>query len=182
MRTINSFHQVEEEITHKSLVILDIDDTVLTHPGITREWFDNRCLDYLNQGYPEDQAYTLAIRDWTNAVNSTTPVMTDEKGLKSLYTKCLQTDSNIIFLTARDPKLKEFTEAQLDMYNIRFGPIYHSEQKGEFIRRYLSLVNYYHNVIFIDDQDYNLADVGTKNNHVKLFKFVVVHPSTSCLI
>ncbi len=110
--TITSFLQIE--ILPKTLVVLDIDETILQFPEIHELWWRERRDYYKNIGHDDPKIInTLTYNEWLDHVTETTPRHTDKDGLFDPLAKIIETYSHIIFLTARFGTTDELTQSHL---------------------------------------------------------------------
>lgn len=146
---INSFKNVN--ITPNSLVICDIDDTVLKYDFIHKEWWE-----YNN------------LSDWVSKVYTQTPKHTDESGFFEMIDKINNSNSKLIFITARNSNLKNITHLHLESINININnhDVYfsHPYSKGIYLKR-LIMNNHidldaYDRIVFIDDLEENLNSMS----------------------
>jgi hypothetical protein len=173
--TITSFFQVD--IVDKTLVVLDIDETVLQFPEIHENWWSDRRRHYENIfGSDFKGVDKMAYVEWLEHVKTTKPHHTDKDGLVDLFDRIKQTNSHVIFLTARHNHSEELTKNHLEHLGIENIPIYFTcnNSKGEHLNKIIN-ESYSHveNVVFVDDMNHNIHDVcETLQDNVKCFKFV----------
>jgi hypothetical protein len=176
INNITSFYQIDI-IKQNSLIVCDIDETILKFDIITPNWWKNTFHYYysLSSNYDVADAETLAC--WTEYIKTNNPIATDYNGLIYLFDKANILNSNIIFVTARLPTLIDTTNQHLKFININPDKynfnIYHigDKPKGEFLKSYIKNNNY-DNIVFIDDLDYNLQSVYENlGEKVCLYKF-----------
>jgi phosphoglycolate phosphatase-like HAD superfamily hydrolase len=141
----------EIEVLPDSLVILDLDETIIQFDGMYDKWWEDN-LKYAND--------LEVYRRWVQLISFTMPSMLDEYEFNQLIRRIRQTNSRLVILTARNAKLCEVTLQQLVYCNIiiPLDDIYFSDKKGRMAhsikRRYT-----YSNVIFVDDRKANIKDV-----------------------
>lgn len=173
---ITSFFQVN--IPYNSLVVLDIDETTLQFPNIHELWWKERHVHYkrINGNDDLEMADNQAYNEWLEYVKITDPMHTDKHGLFDLFQRVQETNSDIIFLTARFSHAEELTVKHLKHLGIEDIPIYFTskEPKGYHLD---NIVNndYLHkeNIIVIDDMNHNLHSIkNTLKDKVQCFKFV----------
>jgi hypothetical protein len=171
---INCFDQVPI-MFRNSLIICDIDETLLYFPNHYNELFQNNISFYGN--------ITTAIEktnlQWTNIIDNTLAKPTDFDGFLRLINRLQQTQSKICFLTARSghPENIEFTKknfSQIDINYDAFTVLYsYMVPKGEYIKTHINLDSY-SQIIFIDDMDHNLHNVYTNfGNRIQNYKFIM---------
>ena len=171
--TINTFSKIE--IHPNTLVLCDIDDTLLHHPLLNHDWvsliktfFCLRHVPILNRT-PEKES----DKYFDEVLKSRQMQHTDRDGFFAMYDKC----AGFAFVTARQLCSKDYTYDNLRSIGIEPGnhiPVYFTgfENKGEYIKQYINLSKYDH-VIFIDDQPRNLENVFAAIEHpgLKLYQF-----------
>ena len=176
-KSITSFNQVS--ILPNTLVICDIDETILRYDSINSQWWNNRKNNYMQQSYSYEMSDKMALNDWKLYINETKPVATDLNGIMQLITLILSLNSQLILLTARENELKNITHQHLlysgidissDIIHFSYG-----QSKGEYISRYINhMFDKYDKIIFIDDYIVNLESVYKKyGNQIDYYKFVM---------
>jgi len=135
---INSFNNIE--ITDNSLVLCDIDETLLTNTFIKlKSKQNNKPIIKLNL-----------------------PKYTDKTGFFNMMQKLNRTNSKLCFVTARDIKYVELTRKQFKFLgiNIENFPVFFcgDTPKGLVIKTKINLTNF-KEILFIDDLKYNLDNV-----------------------
>ena len=141
----------EIEVLPDSLVILDLDETLIQFDGMYDKWWEDNLI-HSN----ELEVY----RRWIQLISFTMPHMLDSYEFNNLLRRIKQTNSRMVILTARSAKLCEITLQQLVYCNIiiPLDDIYFSDKKGRIAhsirRRYT-----YSNLIFVDDRKSNIRDV-----------------------
>ena len=148
----------------KTIVFCDIDDTLLHHPFLNPNWTGILKLFFYirNQqtcGISDEQLAVSESEAFLDEVLRERPILhSDREGFFGLAEKV----DKIVFVTARPPESKEFTEANLRSIDVdpeKFEVHYNAKSsKGEYIRRHFDLSEY-DSVIFIDDQPPNLESV-----------------------
>jgi len=146
---LNSFNNVP--ITQKSLILCDIDDTLLTNKFVK---------------FTANKNNNLVIN---------LPKYTDKDGFTNLLQKLQKTNSKLYFVTARNIKYIEFTRRQFKILGIDIDkyPVYFCGDipKGIIIKKFINMTNY-KNIIFIDDLKYNLDNVKKElGNRIKCILF-----------
>jgi len=141
----------EIDILPDSLVILDLDETIIHFEGMYDKWW----MDNLVHS-TELEVY----RRWVQIISFNMPTMLDNYEFNNLMRRIQRTNSRMVILTARSSKLCEITLQQLVYCNIilPLDDIYFSDKKGKTAhaikRKYT-----YSNVIFVDDKRSNIKDV-----------------------
>jgi hypothetical protein len=173
---IHKFSEIN--IKPNTLVLCDIDDTLIHHPAINNSWISliNTFFHIKNQTAFILYSKHIAVHEinkYVDEVFNTIPIRhTDRDGFFAM----LENVADFAFVTARTSVAKEFTYSNLrsidvdpEKYPIHFCG---NEPKGEYIKRTFDLTKYDH-VLFIDDQVRNLENVLLIINHIglKLYKF-----------
>jgi hypothetical protein len=154
VKRISYFSSITERFTEDTLLVLDIDETVLT-------W--------------NDDLSSYSHKDWLNYIHQNEPLLTDNRFLSFIR------DKDYIFLTARSEDLDYITEHHLSLLNIpystsgRNGTIYYTNEgnKGLHLRR-IRREKYRHKKKFIciDDMLYNLEDELKHNQDVDVIPYL----------
>jgi hypothetical protein len=173
---INSFSQIY--LSSKTLIICDIDDTLLYFPNIHPFSYDNLMKYYISLNNDETKAHEMTINyiNWLYKIS--TPFHTDMYGFYDILNRLNNfPQSNICFLTARSGNYENreftknnFTSIGLDYY--KFDVHYSSNiPKGEYIKNNINISNY-DNIIFIDDKEFNIQNVNLYfGSRIKCYKF-----------
>ena len=157
-KTIHRFSEIE--VRPNTLILCDIDDTILHHPAINQYWEEIIHLFFSSQcGYNASQAAEETNR-YLDKVFAEIPIRhTDNDG----FFEMLEVATDFAFVTARGEVAKDFTYDNLrglgidpEKYPVHFcgGHV----NKGEYIQNHFDLSKYEH-VVFIDDQPRNLENV-----------------------
>ena len=66
----------EIKVLNKSLVCIDLDETIIHFPGINQTWWENtkKAYNLINDLTSDEMAY----KDWLNIISLNTPKMLDE--------------------------------------------------------------------------------------------------------
>ena len=181
MITINDFKSIK--IKEKSLILLDIDETILYYEGITQEWWNNTYNYYKNllKNYTHNQLKKLCVKEWSYIVSTSNPCYTDEEGFNNLLKQIDETKSKLIFITARQKNHIYITKQNFNFLNIPYYKydIYHISgiSKGIFIKELLkqnSILQSYKEKIFIDDMQHNIDNVKLQfNDEIICYKFII---------
>jgi len=158
----------EIQVLNDSLIILDLDETIIHFKPITSTWW-NDTKKILNDAN--------SYKQWLNIISSYMPYLLDENEFLNLLQRIEQSNSILIILTARDKSLCHLTMHQIVYCNIPILPtnIYFSDKKGMTVYE-LKRVYKKTNVIFVDDKLHNVNDVKKWNptsicyhiQHIKL--------------
>ena len=142
----------------KTLVICDIDDTILRYEKNINYFYDvihKWCPEFSN-----DECVSYANMLYSTYTKKSKPYHTDYNGFISLMYKLIDKDSKLIFLTARnneaiDITIKEFTDIRV---NYNYFEVYYTNNemsKGGYCKKYIDLTNI-NELIMIDDREENL--------------------------
>lgn len=177
IKSINTFFDIS--IEYNTLVICDIDETLLYFPGIDNIWWLNKLNEHYFQTNDHNLAHSLTNKSWAEYAINTKPQMTDLWGFNCMLCKINETRSKIVFLTARNWSFETKFFTKKNLYDVGLNPkkyaIYYSHYvpKDEYIRNIMNInLNLYNKVIFIDDNDINLTNVNKTLGHkIECFKF-----------
>lgn len=175
---INSFNLID--IKQNSLILCDIDDTILRYQHNIDYFIEKSRREIVNitDNCCEENIKFLAECDYEDHRDFTEPFNTDSEGFDNMLKKISETNSNLIFITARSNKSKEKTKNQLEKigintnnYQIHFTFEY-KISKAEYIKKYIDLTQF-DNIYFIDDQVNNVKNVKITfpNFNCYLFKY-----------
>ena len=148
-------------VKHNTLVILDIDETIIFFDEINLDWWNK-----MKNTYNDDYAYN----SWVDIITHHKPKLLDKIEFFKLMDRIKQSNSKLILLTARNKKVANLTYQQLIHCEIPIDKqdIYFSEQKGLTTHELMQKYNY-DNVIFVDDKIENINDVKEWNPEVKCY-------------
>ncbi len=176
INTINNFKNII--IKDNTLVLCDIDETIIKIKNIDREWWNNTKLFYSGFMEKKSEIEHASFSYWLKYVSKHQAEFTDKDGFLYLLDQIKNTNnSNIIFITSRPEKCvsitkKHFNDIDLDYnsyqtYHLNFKP------KGEFVYNNIDISNF-NNILFFDDHQGNLDNVYNYfGNLITLYKFVV---------
>ncbi len=146
--TINYFHEAIPFIKKRSLMLCDIDYTLVN--------YGKSFAEFLNEVSNEEVA---AYRAYDDYIHSHPPRPTDHSGFIHLMKEILQQKGKLIFVTARPPEFEAFTRNEFKLLNLDydFFEVYYlgGKSKGEFCQKYIRKHNYDH-IILIDDYKKNI--------------------------
>jgi hypothetical protein len=164
---IKNYYEID--IPNNSLVILDLDETIIRFPYITKHWWENtkKAYELIDIKTADSRAYS----DWFYIVNTYNPRLLDITEFNNLLMRIKETDSNFIIVTARNIQLKELTQKHLEEINIRCD-VYYSLDKGVMINAIKQ--NYiYNHIIFVDDNPKYIKQVEELNPEI--FTYHIKH-------
>jgi len=170
--TITSFNEVK--LTNKTLILCDIDDTIMHYPEC-----DKKCKELLKELFlqeltgPDLEKELKEIKNIYKRVKP--PSHTDYHGFVSMLNKLSELNGKLIFITARNKGTEYWTEKQLkqigidpEKYDIHY--VGTKISKGEYIKLYIDLSDW-DSVIFIDDYVSFIKSVLELHPEIKCYKF-----------
>lgn len=135
----------------RSLLVFDIDDTLLYFPSHNKVWW--KTMEEKNHTREE------ILHQWREAVHRITPVVIDKSGFLSICDQAVEMGSSLIFLTARSDIMRHTTIRQLRDYlcPVSETQVFFAEKKGPALQRILEeQYSADHNhIIFVDDHPNN---------------------------
>lgn len=181
------FSDLKKYITPKTLVILDIDNTLLipVQELGTDQWFYHRIKYYEKQGLNRTDSLEKALAEWT-AIQSVTKVRVVEEGTQDFISGLQKAGYTIMGLTTRGLGLSHRTIEQLKSISIdlsltapsqdevhfmnggegilyRKGVLFTAgTNKGQALKRLVDTINYrMENVVFINDKASHIKEIET---------------------
>jgi hypothetical protein len=170
--TITSFNEVK--LTNKTLVLCDIDDTIMHYPEC-----DEKCkeivkdLKEMGLNGEDLMKELIEIRQIYKRVKP--PSHTDYDGFVSMLNKLSELNGKLLFITARNKGSEYWTKKQLNQIGIdseKYDIHYVGTEisKGDYIKLYIDLSDW-DNVIFIDDYVSFIKSVLDLHPEIKCYKF-----------
>lgn len=159
--TINTFEYVLKFIVENSLIVLDIDDTIMTFDAIDDDWMREKFISFYNETGSVEMAKEKTIACWKEHMEVNMPRITDENGIKKIFEVAKKTNSCVKFLTARNNSLENLTKKQFNDLKIENSNNIHftnEGSKGEYMKE-KKILDTYSNIIFIDDNENNICGV-----------------------
>ncbi len=153
---LHSFRDVP--VPANSLVVLDIDDTVMKFEAMGRGWWAKKEAEV---GRDE------TMRQWIENAYIQTPVLTEPEEFPAFLKRVFDAPAHLVFLTARSASLRELTEFHLTHCGIEVEShnVYFAREKGACLQS-IVLSGCFKNVIFIDDMEHNVENVLNTVSHV----------------
>jgi hypothetical protein len=160
LRVINSYSAIT--LVARSLVVFDIDDTLVNFPDYGLDWFAAKKALH-EQTMSKEEADQRTIQEWRAAVSALEPVPIDKEGFHAFCRQAEAQGCDIIYLTARSETLKETTHRHLKYaLDLTSEHVYFGEDKGPTLAEILrTLPRTYPRVIFVDDYVKNHVSVRT---------------------
>lgn len=156
---VSTFNDIP--IQRNTLVLCDIDDTVIVFEKLGKKWWRERFDYYYSLNGDFDFSEKAVLKEWIFCIRSMKPSRIDEKGFNDFLERIDQTGSELVFVTARSPELSRLTLTHL--YDVGIMPktnVHYTDSvpKGEYIARVIDFDDFEH-VIFIDDMEHNIESV-----------------------
>lgn len=174
-KEITTFFDVK--IRKNSLIMIDIDDTILKYEHLDKQWWKNTFNTHyeISKNYDVSDQYTLNL--WKSEIHKSYPLHVDKSGIFDLFERAKYENCKIIFLTARCSTLKEITIKHLNELEIFIDDIYFTPnvEKGIILKKIKTeIYGKYLHTICIDDIDSNLESIYSNFNEesISLFKMV----------
>jgi hypothetical protein len=150
------------DIPHNSLIVFDLDETIIQFPYITKQWWENtkKAYELIDVKTADERSYS----DWLYIVNTYNPSLLDITEFNKFLMRIKETNSHFIIVTARNIKLKELTQKHLKIVGINCD-VYYSLDKGIMINAIKK--NYvYNHIIFVDDNPKYINQVEELNPEI----------------
>jgi hypothetical protein len=146
---LHSFREVS--VPPNSLVVLDIDDTVMKFEAMGRAWWAKKEAEV---GRDE------TMRQWIENARAQTPVLIEPEEFPAFLKRVFDASAHLVFLTARSADLRELTEFHLTHCGIEVEShnVYFAREKGACLQS-IVLSGGFKQVLFIDDMEHNVEDV-----------------------
>lgn len=174
-KIIHSFNEIQLTNNLKTLVLCDIDETVLYYPGCNI-YCELLIKEFCPDG-KDDPNYDNELIDLKNTYRTINkPSHTDYEGFVSMIEKINEIDGELMFLTARGSGFHNGTKKHLKQIGVNqenFKIHYTGAKisKGEYIKRYIDLTKW-EQIIFIDDYDTYLQSVMELYPEIICYKFI----------
>lgn len=176
-KIINTFDKINK--SYNSLYIIDLDDTLFYYPNLGKKWWNESYKQKLEQYRCEKYSNLKTLEEWEIKIVNSIPNHIDINGFNNLIDHCNNTDSNIIFLTARNERTIDITYNHVkelypnNNYDIYFANgNYKGNKIDEILNNYNNNYKIYDNIHFIDDCIFNCNDVKDKHPHINVYQFI----------
>uniref|UniRef100_A0A6C0BTM0 FCP1 homology domain-containing protein n=1 Tax=viral metagenome TaxID=1070528 RepID=A0A6C0BTM0_9ZZZZ len=159
MLSVKSFKEIP--IQRNTLVLCDIDDTVIVFEKLGKKWWRERFDDYYERTRNYDISDQEVLKEWVHQIQKGEPVHVDEAGFTDFMERINATGSILVFVTARSSDLADLTISHLKQVGITPKTAIHytnNESKGDYIANVLDFDDFEH-VVFIDDMEHNVNSV-----------------------
>jgi len=164
------------QVQPNSLVVMDIDFTVIKFELLHKSWWVDTKRNYETK-YGKKLAEEYALKEWTRLITLDKAYLIDPASFQKLLTRIEETNSRLIFITARDESLHDLTVRQLresGLTDIDPDTIYYSYPKGKkLLDVYTEKYSHLQKIIFVDDGMDNLEDVKKYIPDCDLYLFSV---------
>ncbi len=190
---ISNFHEIKQYVSDETLVILDIDNTLLMPQQElgSHQWFRYRVNHYRKMGKSYQEALELALPEW-EAVQNITAVQLVEENIPEVISSLQKQNVKVIGLTTRGLALAMRTVQQLDSVGIDLSTTAPSKEeipllnphailfrkgilftagthKGKGLQQLLAKVNCKpRNIVFINDKRGNLRQLEEGVNELEI--------------
>lgn len=186
---INTFQDIKINPNFKTLVICDIDNTVIKSKINFNYFFNEAKLCF------PDYTHEMLIKEACDMQHVYNQIFgfehTDLEGFNKLLEKINKSKSNsqLVFLTARKKKIENFTITNFKSVGLNYDNFvtYYTDNiknKGQYILDHIDLIEFEY-VIFIDDslkQIKSVLDVfKNKTNYLTCYKFEIPGYKEVCL-
>ena len=161
MTTVKSFKDIPVE--RNTLVLCDIDDTVIVFEKLGKKWWRERFDDYYERNGDYDFSEKAVLKEWIHQIHKEKPVHVDKEGFDDFVERINDSGSTLVFITARTSDLYCLTLHHLKQLGITPKTDVHytnNTPKGDYIANVIDFDDFDH-VVFIDDMEHNIASVQT---------------------
>lgn len=169
---VNTFKDIP--IQRNTLVLCDIDDTVIVFKKLGKKWWRERFDYYYDVNGDFEFSEKAVLKEWSHTIRTMKPVHVDEHGFCDFVDRIEQTGSTLVFVTARGENISDLTTLHLNSAGIYpKTDVHHTNNtpKGEYIANVIDFDDFEH-VVFIDDMEHNIQSVqNTFGDKVELFLF-----------
>jgi len=167
-------------LIENSLVVLDIDETIMTHREINGNWWKDKINFYLEIHHKFELAQEYAYNDWKEYVMSTPPELINYSSFFNFLQEINNKNCQLIFITARNKDLENLTIDHFKRLNLEFmiPNIYYTKEKGLLLKDLLRLkYQNFNNIVFVDDLIENLYmvffEIGCEpDRQLELYQFI----------
>lgn len=160
---ITKFEEIK--IEEETLLILDIDDTIIRYDEYNKEWWNKMIIE---------RDIKEVENEWIKKVEKSYPNPTDKEGINKIIELNNKNMIEVIFLTSRHEKMDEITKKHLEIIGFTDIKIYYTNgtNKGKILKNVLEKYNN-ENIILIDDIEENIENVKKeiKNKKIRFYLF-----------
>lgn len=156
IQKISDFNQIKINENCSTLILCDIDDTVMIYNCIPKDYWK------IEESKDIQEMKNMKLKEWESYIKECDPELTCNNFLKFYENVRNNYDSDIIFITARAKYMEDYTHNHLDLLDIpKERNIYHLDHtpKGIFIYKNIDCSKY-KEIIFIDNDLENINSVN----------------------
>lgn len=169
MQQITTFSEIK--LIKNSLIVLDIDDTIIKSNLKNTQWWNSTYIKYMNSPHNFDDT----LIDWMKRENICGIPFIEciiDINIYNFLEKLNQLNCKLILLTARSYRVIEMTKAQLHYIKFPDVPIYCGVDKGDILFNVVN-ENYYdvNDIIVVDDIDENLLAIQSTLSDYNLYLY-----------
>jgi hypothetical protein len=171
IKHINSFSQINP-IKPKTLVVLDIDETILRFQQINKEWWDDTYTRLLP--YYKEKTFTHVELLWIKYISNNKPILLDKDNFYIFLENIKNENSELILLTARNESISFLTMKHLEScgLDINLSQVFYNKNKGEELQKIVTTIfPNIENILFVDDLEENLTNIQHVFNNDELSKY-----------
>jgi hypothetical protein len=168
---ISTFNDISI-VKNNTLVICDIDETIMHYPDCI-----NKCKEIIKDLYIDsEEEYNKELQSLMNMYKHIhSPSHTDYVGFINLQNKINETNSKLIYLTARNKVNHDLTKKQLNVIGINCcdDDVHYTDNvisKGEYIKKNIQ-IDLWDDIIFIDDYPSYIQTVNEALPNVRCYQF-----------
>lgn len=172
---IDTFFDVE--IKPKTLVMCDIDNTLITWSKTREQFADQVCMANFISAYFKNAPFIrdMINRNYAEYCANTPPEPTDYYGFRDLEQRLERSGGELVFVTARWKEADQHTRTQLRLLGFNANYRIHytdgSIDKGAYITQNINTGRFNHSV-FIDDIPQVLDTVKNQHPYVQCYRFI----------
>ncbi len=173
MKKIKNYDEIIVE--PNTLVILDIDNTIIKFNSMGKTWWKDR-IEYYQRHNDIKTANKLVYDDWKAILDIETPELLDGNSFHDLVKRIELSNSKLMLLTARDISMNDITLNHLKECDIQINPedVHYSYPKGKKVKE-LYEKHKCNKIIFVDDHLDNVEDVELEMKDYDINCYLIDH-------
>ncbi len=173
MKKIKNYDEIIIELN--TLVILDIDNTIIKFNSMGKTWWKDR-IEYYNRDNDIENSNKLVYDDWKSILDIETPELLDSNSFQDLIKRIELTNSKLMLLTARDISMNDITLNHLKECDIQIesDDVHYSYPKGKKVKELYEKFQS-NKIIFVDDHLDNVEDVESKMKEYNIDCYLIDH-------
>ena len=171
IKHINTFSQINP-IKPKTLVVLDIDETILRFQQIDNKWWDDTYTRLLP--YYKEKTSTHVELMWIKHISNNKPILLDKDNFYIFLKNIENENCELILLTARNKSISFLTMKHLEScgLNINLSRVFYNINKGVELQKIVTTIfPDIQNILFVDDLEENLTNIQYVFSNEKLSKY-----------